>query len=74
MYISINNSGANFSGVNSEADLYFVEKTEKKNAVLIYLAKKDKKLAIIGDEGINKVVPANFWDDERASFASLGPR
>ncbi|MDH5598855.1 MAG: NADH-quinone oxidoreductase subunit M, partial [Cyclobacteriaceae bacterium] len=28
MYISINNSGVDFSGVDSEADLYFVEKTD----------------------------------------------
>lgn len=42
-----------------------MEKTQKKNAVLIYLAKADHKLAIIGDEGINKVVPENFWNDEK---------
>ena len=39
-----------------------LHKTELKNGVLIYLAVKDKKFAIIGDEGINNVVPANFWD------------
>lgn len=36
--------------------------TEQANGVLIYLAYKDHKFAIIGDRGINKVVPANFWD------------
>lgn len=39
--------------------------TELKNGVLIYLAVKDKKFAIIGDEGINKVVPDDFWDSIR---------
>lgn len=36
--------------------------TARKNGVLIYIAYSDKKFAIIGDEGINAVVPANFWD------------
>ena len=42
-----------------------VHKTEHKNGVLIYLAWRDKKFAIIGDAGINKVVPANFWDSTK---------
>jgi uncharacterized membrane protein len=36
-------------------------KTEKKNAVLIYLASDAKKFAVIGDEGINNIVGENFW-------------
>lgn len=39
-----------------------MHKTELKNGVLIYLAVKDKKFAIIGDKGINNSVPENFWD------------
>lgn len=39
--------------------------TELRNGVLIYLAVKDKKFAIIGDKGINEVVPADFWDSIR---------
>jgi uncharacterized membrane protein len=42
-----------------------MHKTEQRNGVLIYLAIKDKKFAIIGDEGINKVVPENFWDNTK---------
>ncbi len=38
-------------------------KTEKRNAVLIYIAYGSHKLSIIGDSGINEVVPPNFWDD-----------
>jgi uncharacterized membrane protein len=41
-----------------------MEKTRDKNGVLIYIATDDHKLAILGDEGINKVVPPNFWDAE----------
>ena len=38
-------------------------KTEKRNGVLIYLAVKNRRFAIIGDSGINAVVPSNFWDE-----------
>jgi uncharacterized membrane protein len=40
-------------------------KTAERNGVLIYLAVKDKKFAIIGDIGINSVVPPGFWDTVR---------
>jgi uncharacterized membrane protein len=40
-----------------------MDKTLLRNGVLIYLAVKNRKFAIIGDSGINKVVPDNFWDD-----------
>lgn len=39
-----------------------MHKTQLRNGVLIYLAIDDKKFAVIGDAGINSVVPANFWD------------
>jgi uncharacterized membrane protein len=39
-----------------------MHRTQDRNAVLFYLAYKDKKFAILGDAGINSVVPHNFWD------------
>jgi len=39
-----------------------MDETALQNGVLIYVALDDKKLAIIGDAGINKVVPEYFWD------------
>ncbi len=39
-----------------------MHKTQLRNGVLIYLAVKNRKFAIIGDQGINKVVPDDFWD------------
>lgn len=42
-----------------------MHKTRLRNGVLIYLATVDRKFAIIGDKGINKVVPENFWDDTK---------
>lgn len=40
-----------------------MDRTELHNGVLFYLAVKSRKFAIIGDSGINKAVPDNFWDD-----------
>jgi uncharacterized membrane protein len=42
-----------------------MSKTELRNGVLIYLAIKDHKFAIIGDAGINAKVPADFWDNTK---------
>lgn len=39
--------------------------TKERNGVLIYLASKSKKFAIIGDTGINEKTPENFWDKEK---------
>ena len=39
-----------------------MQKTEQRNGVLIYLAVKDRKFAILGDAGINAVTPDDFWD------------
>ena len=40
-----------------------MDKTKQRNGVLIYLAVKDHKFAILGDEGIDKVVGNDFWND-----------
>ena len=39
-----------------------MQKTEQRNGVIFYLAVKNKKFAILGDAGINEVVPENYWD------------
>ncbi len=40
-----------------------MSETEAKNGVLIYLSLDDRKVAIIGDSGIDGCVEANFWED-----------
>jgi uncharacterized membrane protein len=42
-----------------------MHKTKHRNGVLVYVATVDRKFAIIGDAGINKVVPADFWDSTK---------
>jgi uncharacterized membrane protein len=55
--------------VLDRAAKYFLQlnmhKTKLRHGVLIYVATVDRKFAIIGDAGINKVVPANFWDEAK---------
>lgn len=38
-------------------------KTEKRNAVLIYVASDSHKFAVIGDVGVNKMVNTEFWNE-----------
>ena len=40
-----------------------MEKTEHRNAVLLYIATKDHELALYADEGIYNRVGASFWND-----------
>lgn len=47
-----------------------MHQTELRNGVLFYLAIDDKKLAIIGDKGINDAVPSDFWDTIRNTMVN----
>lgn len=38
-----------------------MHKTEARNGVLIYLATKSRKFAILGDVGIHRIVGDDFW-------------
>ena len=40
-----------------------MNRTAARNGILFYLAVKDHKFAIIGDEGINREVERDFWND-----------
>ncbi len=42
-----------------------MEDTQDRNGVLILLAVDRREFAIVGGEGINKVVPEDFWATER---------
>lgn len=39
-----------------------MHKTEQRNAVLLYVAMKDRQLAVYGDEGIHLKVGYDFWN------------
>jgi uncharacterized membrane protein len=42
-----------------------MHKTELRNGVLIYIAVNDHQFVILGDEGINKVVANDFWEQTK---------
>ena len=42
-----------------------MHKTALRNGVLFYVAVRDKKFAVVGDEKIHKSVPEGFWDAVR---------
>ena len=46
-----------FAGLN-------MEKTAARNGVLVYVALKDRQLALFGDEGINRKVGSAFWNEQ----------
>ena len=41
-----------------------MEETSARNGVLVYVALKDKQLALFGDKGIHEKVGAEFWNKE----------
>ncbi|MCF6347266.1 MAG: TPM domain-containing protein [Flavobacteriaceae bacterium] len=43
---------------------YFLkmDETKQQNGVLFYVAVDDKKFSVIGDKGIDEVVPDTFWN------------
>ena len=42
-----------------------MNETELRNGVLFYVGVDDHSFAIIGDQGINDVVPADFWESTK---------
>ena len=47
-----------------------MEKTAARNAVLLYLAVKDRQLAIFGDQGIHEKVGEAFWQQQVSQILS----
>ena len=47
-----------------------MEKTTARNAVLVYLAVKDRQLAILGDQGIHEKVGEEFWQQQVSKILS----
>jgi uncharacterized membrane protein len=42
-----------------------MHRTALRNGVLFYLALKERRFVILGDAGINRVVPGDFWNNIR---------
>lgn len=48
-----------------------MHKTAERNGVLIYIAMESRRFAIIGDLGINAVVPKDFWEEVKEEMLSF---
>jgi uncharacterized membrane protein len=51
--------------IDRAAEIFFLlkmDKTEQRNAVLVYVAVKDRQLAVFGDEGIHNKVGDEYWN------------
>jgi uncharacterized membrane protein len=49
------------------AEVFFsleMDETDDRNAVLLYIAMKDRQLAVFGDEGIHNKVGTEYWNNE----------
>ena len=55
--------------VRAKEVFYFLrmDETKDQNGVLFYVAVDDKKFSVLGDTGIDRVVPTNFWDSVKDS-------
>jgi uncharacterized membrane protein len=47
-----------------------MNRTQLQNGVLFYIALDDHKFAILGDAGIDAVVPGNFWESTKELMRS----
>lgn len=45
-----------------------MHRTTRRNGVLLYLAVRDRKCAVVGDEGIHRTVRARFWEEVAAEM------
>lgn len=48
-----------------------MEKTEDRNAVLLYLAMKDRQMAVFADKGIHEKMGSEFWANEVKKMTAL---
>ena len=52
--------------IDRAAEIFFrleMQRTDDRNAVLVYVAMKDRQLALFGDENIHKKVGNEYWNN-----------
>lgn len=47
-----------------------MHKTELRNGVLFFLSVKDRQFAVVGDAGINSLVPEDFWEEIKNTMSA----
>jgi uncharacterized membrane protein len=64
VYVESKNAFVN--PIDRAAEIFYklkMQDTEHRNAVLLYIAMKDKQLALFADEGIYQKAGADYWND-----------
>lgn len=59
--------------MDQAAEIFFglkMDQTKDRNGVLVYIALRDRQLAIFGDEGIHHEVGKEFWEKEVRTMIS----
>jgi uncharacterized membrane protein len=59
--------------MDQAAEIFFglkMDQTKDRNGVLVYIALRDRQLAIFGDEGIHREVGKEFWEQEVGQMLS----
>jgi uncharacterized membrane protein len=59
--------------IDRAAEIFFglkMENTADRNAVLLYVAMKDRQLAVFADEGIHKRLGQEYWNQEIKQLVS----
>jgi uncharacterized membrane protein len=65
--VFVENRCSYMDAIDRATELFFrlgMNKTDDRNAVLVYVAMKDKQLAVFGDEGIHRKVGDDYWNKE----------
>jgi len=71
VHVELSSGGEPFKRAQEVFIKLGMAQTKLQNGVLIYLAIEERKFAIIGDHGIDRVVPENFWDQTKEEMQQL---
>lgn len=64
--VFVESKNAFVDAIDRASEVFFklkMEKTQHRNAVLLYIAMEDQQLALFGDEGIYNAVGAEYWNN-----------
>ena len=64
--VYVESRNAYMDPMDRAAEIFYnlkMDKTDDRNAVLLYIAVNDKQLALFGDEGIYKATGAEYWNN-----------
>lgn len=63
VHIAVDSSGPPRAAAERSFSELGMRRTAARNGVLIYISVAEHRFAIVGDEGIDRVVPAGYWAD-----------